>query len=445
VVSIRSGQILRNGTDNGPGARRTGNIGGMSALHVAFLPFPASGHINTTLPIVSELKRRGHRVTFATNARFSPVVAAAGADVLRYESWLASRPLPDSVDADYMAHEPVRSINEAIDTVPLYEAGFAGDLPDVLLYDVSTFAAGRVLAHKWKRPAIELFATFASNEHYSLTERIGAMYADQIDPQHPALLDFFVKMDELLRRHGLDHVTLKEFLAPAEEANLIFLPRSFQPAHETFDDRFAFVGTSIGARRDEPGWTPPEPGTPTALVSMGTFALGDHLNLVRTCLEAFAGTPWHAVVVVGDRVNVQDLGSVPSNVELMPWAPQLAALDRADVFVSHAGMNSVMESMYFGTPVVAIPHMPEQRIVADRLVELGLGTRLQEDELSPELLREAVNRVAGDAPTGARVGEMRNELRAVDGPSRATDYIEKCALVRPGGGPHWSSWRAPIG
>jgi MGT family glycosyltransferase len=402
-------------------------IDGMSAFHVAFLPFPASGHINTTLPVVAELVRRGHRVTFATNARFSPVVAATGADVLPYESWLASRKLPDTVDADYMAHEPVRSINEAIDTVPLYEAGFAGEPPDVLLYDVSTFAAGRVLARKWKRPAIELFATFASNEHYSLTQQVGAMYADEIDPRHPALLDFFVKQGELLRMHGLDDVTLEEFMAPADEANLVFLPRSLQPAGETFDERFAFVGASIGSRGDEPDWTPPEPGTPTVLVSMGTFGLGDLRGLVRTCLDAFAGTPWHAVVAVGDRVTPEDFGSVPPNVELMSWVPQLAALDRADVFVSHAGMNSVMESMYFGTPVVAIPHMPEQRIIADRLVELGLGARVDEGELTAHLLRDAVNHVAGDTGVRARVDSLRRELRAVDGPSRAADYIERCA------------------
>jgi MGT family glycosyltransferase len=111
----------------------------------------------------------------------------------------------------------------------------------------------------------------------------------------------------------------------------------------------------------------------------------------------------------------------------LSWVPQLAALDRADVFVSHAGMNSIMESMHFGTPVVAIPHMPEQKIIADRLVSLGLGTRLDEADLSATLLREAVDRVAADAPTKARVAALQTELHTANGPTQAADYIENQA------------------
>jgi MGT family glycosyltransferase len=396
----------------------------MSAYHVAFMPFPAFGHINTTLPIAAELVRRGHRVTFATNSRFEPLAAATGADVLRYESWLASRKLPDTVDAEYMVHEPVRSIDEAIATVPVYEEGFAGDIPDVLLYDVSTFAAGRVLARKWKRPAIELFATFASNEQYSLTQEIGSLYADEIDPRHPALIDFFVKQGQLLKDHGLEGVTLEEFNAPADDANLVFLPRAFQPAEETFDERFAFVGASIGARSGEPEWEEPEPGRPVALVSMGSFGLGHQAGFVRACLEAFAGSDWHVVVSAGENVDRDALGPVPGNVRLMSWVPQLSVLERADVFVSHAGMNSVMESLYYGTPVVAVPHMPEQRLIARRLAELGLGVQVPEEEAGAERIRSEVDRLAADPETRARVRSLGDELRRGDGPARAADYIE---------------------
>ncbi|EST21299.1 hypothetical protein N566_27505 [Streptomycetaceae bacterium MP113-05] len=396
----------------------------MSAYHVAFMPFPAFGHINTTLPIVAELVRRGHRVTFATNGRFEPLVAGTGADVLRYESWLASRKLPDSVDAEYMVHEPVRSIDEAIATVPVYEEGFAGDIPDVLLYDVSTFAAGRVLARKWNRPAVELFATFASNEQYSLTQEIGSLYADEIDPQHPALIDFFVKQGQLLKDHGLEGVTLEEFNAPADDSNLVFLPRAFQPAEETFDERFEFVGASIGARSTEPEWEEPEPGRRVALVSMGSFGFEHQAGFVRTCLEAFAGSDWYVVLSAGEHIDREALGPVPDNVHLMSWVPQLKVLERAEVFVSHAGMNSVMEAMYFGTPVVAVPHMPEQRLIARRLEDLGLGVHLPEDEVTADRLRTEVDRLAADPDALARVRSLGEDLRAGDGPARAADYIE---------------------
>jgi MGT family glycosyltransferase len=400
----------------------------MSAYHVAFLPFPAFGHINSTLPVVAELVRRGHRVTFATNARFAPLAAAAGAEVLPYESWLASRRLPEVIDAEYLVHEPVRSIDEAIATVPVYEAGFGDDLPDVLLYDVSTFAAGRVLARKWARPAIELFATFASNEHYSLTRQIGALYEGEIDPRHPALVDFFVKQGHLLRAHGLDHVGLEEFNAAADDANLVTLPRAFQPAAETFDDRFAFVGPCIGNRGPEPAWQPPADGRPVLLVSLGSFRFDDQQDFLRTCVEVFADTDWHAVIASPDG---DEPAAVPRNVELLRWVPQLAVLRRADAFVSHAGMNSVMESLYFGTPVVAVPKMPEQRLVASRVAELGLGLHLPSAEATAERLRAAVEHVATDAGMRARVAALGESMRATDGPRLAADYVEAVAARAP--------------
>ncbi|MGW0672217.1 macrolide family glycosyltransferase [Streptomyces sp. NPDC002746] len=402
----------------------------MSPYHVAFLPFPAFGHINTTLPVVSELVRRGHRVTFATNARFAPLAVGAGATVLEYESWLASRRLPERVDAEYLVHEPVRSIDEAIATVPVYEAGFGDDIPDVLLYDVSTFAAGRVLARKWQRPAIELYATFASNEDYSLTQQIGALYADEIDREHPALIDFFVKQGKLLSDHGLADVTLEEFNAAADDANLVFLPRRFQPAEETFDERFAFVGACLGDRAEDTLWKPPGDGRPLLLVSMGSFSFDYQKESLLGWVEAFADSEWQVVVSAGALADSDDLPAMPDNVQLHRWVPQLTVLEHADAFVSHGGMNSVMEAMYFGTPVVAVPHMPEQRLVADRLQDLGLGVHLPQAEATGERVRAEVDRIVRDGRTRAEVGALSRAMRAVDGPVLAADYVEKVAARR---------------
>lgn len=399
----------------------------MSAYHVAFMPLPEFGHVSPTLPIVAELVRRGHRVTFATTSRFESLVAATGARVLRYDSWLTSRKLPDKMDAEYMVHEPVRSIDEGIATVPQLEAGFGDDIPDVLLYDVSTFAAGRVLARKWKRPAIEMFGTLASNETYSLNQEIGSLFADEIDPHHPALIDFFVKQGQLLKDHGLAHVTMEEFNAPAEETNLVFLPRSFQPANETFDERFEFVGASFGNRAPEPDWEEPEPGRPVALVSRGSMNIHGQAETLRTYIEAFAGTDWHVVVAAPDHIDRDALGPVPDNVRLMNWVPQLSVLRRADIFVSHGGTNSVMEAMHLGTPVVAVPYTPEQHFIANRLAELGLGAHLPQDEVTAERLRSEVERLVADESVLAGVRALQQEMHAVDGAARSADRIEASA------------------
>jgi MGT family glycosyltransferase len=393
--------------------------------HIAFLPFPAHGHVNPTLPVVAELVRRGHRVTFATNDKYADAVLTTGAQVLRYKSTLADRALPERMTGEYLVHEPVRSIDEAIATLPAFEAGFSGDVPDLVVYDVSTFAAGRILARKWGRPGIELFPSFASNDHFSLPGRIGEDLADEIDREHPALVEFFVKQVALLAEHGLGEVSLEEFNAPADDFNLAFLAKSFQLDAGTFDERHAFVGPCLGERPGEAEWRPPPAdGKPLLLVTVGSF--GHHYQQVffRTCLEAFAELPWHIVMSVGELVDLSALGTIPANVEVLRWVPQLKVLKHAQAFVSHAGMNSTMEALYFGVPVVAVPNTPEQLLIASRVAELGLGTWIPQAKADAESLRAAVTDLLADSAARHRIRSMRDKLRAAGGPGRAADLIE---------------------
>ena len=68
--------------------------------------------------------------------------------------------------------------------------------------------------------------------------------------------------------------------------------------------------------------------------------------------------------------------------------PQLEVLRRASAFVSHGGMNSVSESLYFGVPLVCVPQMGEQEIVARQVEALGAGVHLAKDEATADRIRE---------------------------------------------------------
>ena len=50
---------------------------------------------------------------------------------------------------------------------------------------------------------------------------------------------------------------------------------------------------------------------------------------------------------------------------------QLEVLQHADVFVTHGGMNSSSEALYYGVPLVVIPVTGDQPFVAKRLTEVG--------------------------------------------------------------------------
>ena len=82
-----------------------------------------------------------------------------------------------------------------------------------------------------------------------------------------------------------------------------------------------------------------------------------------------------------------------------------------------------MESMYFGVPMVLISQQPEQYINAQRMVDLGMGVLLEKENLTPQTLGEAVERVDSDASYHEHVKSMQQSLRTAGGYQRAVDAI----------------------
>ncbi len=73
--------------------------------------------------------------------------------------------------------------------------------------------------------------------------------------------------------------------------------------------------------------------------------------------------------------------------------PQLEVLKQANLFITHGGMNSSSESLYFGVPMIVIPVMGDQPIVAQRIEDLKAGIQLNLKKLTPVTLYNAVMEV----------------------------------------------------
>jgi MGT family glycosyltransferase len=209
----------------------------------------------------------------------------------------------------------------------------------------------------------------------------------------------------------------------AEALNLVFLPRRFQYAGDSFDDRFVFVGPSVDGREGADGWQPPAPGTRLLFISLGT-AMNNRPEFFRLCLEAFGGTGWQVVMAIGDQVDRAGLGPIPANFEVRPYFPQPAVLGRATAFLTHSGMNSTMESLVAEVPMVSVPQMGEQAANGRRVEELGLGRRLPE-EPTADVLRETVDAVADDPSIRANLADMAKVIGEAGGAPAAADALER--------------------
>jgi MGT family glycosyltransferase len=94
---------------------------------------------------------------------------------------------------------------------------------------------------------------------------------------------------------------------------------------------------------------------------------------------------------VGEKTEIASLGNIPINFTVKNVVDQISILQTADVFITHCGMNSTNESLYFGVPMVLFPQHSEQGLVADRVAQLGAGLKLKGKK--PKYLAAAVSEV----------------------------------------------------
>jgi len=145
----------------------------------------------------------------------------------------------------------------------------------------------------------------------------------------------------------------------------------FQPLAGDFDERrFRFVGPCCSFRPDTPAF-PFErlDGRPLVLVSLGTV-YSQVPKFLRRCMEELAGSPWQIVLATGGS---SPMAPVPANFIVRPSVPQVEILRRASAFVTHGGMNSVQEALYYGVPLVLAPQAADQFWISARTAELGAG------------------------------------------------------------------------
>ncbi|MEU8814249.1 macrolide family glycosyltransferase [Actinoplanes sp. NPDC048796] len=395
--------------------------------HITFLSIPSHGHVIPTVGVVRELVQRGHMVTYVVPEDLAHLPREAGAEVITYDSPTGTNPPELPYTPDVLHRLTERAFAEGAAVMRALVPALDHRRPDVLVYDLMQYAAGRVAAHRWGLPAVQMFPIFASNAQVNPVQLFAEAAEGTTagyDAAAPAGDIMGLIRDGVTALGGAD-VPAWQLLARIEPLNLAFFPKDFQIGHETFDDRYAFVGPCHRVRPAETGaWSPPaDPAGPIVLISLGT-TYDRHPDFFRACVEAFRDAPLHVVMTVG-RLDRAELGPLPPNVEVHPWIAHPDVLAHAGVFLFQGGMTSIMESLAAGVPMVMVPHAGEARINVRRAVELGLGRRLDPGEVTAAALRDTVTEVAGDAAMRRAVAAMGAKVRSAGGAARAADELER--------------------
>lgn len=127
----------------------------------------------------------------------------------------------------------------------------------------------------------------------------------------------------------------------------------------------------------------------------------------------------------GTITPLGSLGAIPKNFVVQNEVPQLEILQRAALFISHGGMNSVSEALYYGVPLIVIPQAGGQTWVARRVGQLGAGKMLHRSKLHAHALRRLADKIIANPAFARASASIGASLRKAGGYMSAIDEIEQ--------------------
>jgi MGT family glycosyltransferase len=163
--------------------------------------------------------------------------------------------------------------------------------------------------------------------------------------------------------------------------------------------------------------------------SMGTI-LNGRMDVFRTIVAALAQhKDLQLVLSVGERIDPSQLRPIPGNTIIVKKAPQLELMKKASVCITHAGLNTVLESLGQGVPQLAIPVTFDQPGVAARIAKNRTGVVTSLDKLTPEHLSTLLGVVLTDPVYRENARRLQNAIAEANGLFVAADLIEEALGV----------------
>jgi MGT family glycosyltransferase len=141
--------------------------------------------------------------------------------------------------------------------------------------------------------------------------------------------------------------------------------------------------------------------------------------------KACAGLDAQLLISLGGGLDPARLGKLAGNPLVVSFAPQLEILKRAALVITHAGLNTVLESLCEGVPLVAVPLANDQPGVAARVKARGACVVVPRHRLNVARLRKAVLLVLQDDRYREAARVLQRTIQPMDGPGRAADLIEQ--------------------
>ncbi|MNM92211.1 Oleandomycin glycosyltransferase [compost metagenome] len=388
---------------------------------VLFINGGSEGHINPSLGVVQELIARGEEVVYFCTEAFRERIEKTGATVRTFDDQKFIKAFI-SGGRNYLLERVNGLLLTADIVIPSVLEQIKDEHFDYIIHD-SMFGCGRLIAQILKLPAINSCTSFAHTK-VSFDRILERSFIEAPAEIVESINDKFESLTALVKeKYGVRiHSPYEVFCNPAP-LTLVYTTREFQPYGEAFDQTYKFVGPSLSSRLtgDHFDLTAIKGKNPI-YISLGTV-FNQATDFYKLCFEALGNSDHTIVMSIGSKVQISDVGEIPDNFIVENYVPQIDVLQYAKLFVTHGGMNSTHEGLYYGVPLIVIPQSADQPIIARQVANIGAGTALQMQSLTANELREAVDQVLSISSFKKAAASMRESFQRSGGYHQAVDEI----------------------
>ena len=208
-------------------------------------------------------------------------------------------------------------------------------------------------------------------------------------------------------------------------------PANFEFPRKELPSCFHFTGSFSNPASREPVDFPYEKltGQPLIYASMGTLQ-NQFLWIFQMIAEACVDLDVQLVIALGGGASPDSLSELSGNTILVGYAPQLELLQKASLTITHAGMNTTLESLSNGVPMIAIPITNDQPGVAARIAWTATGEVIPLKKVSVETLQKAIKQVLTSESYTINAVKLSEAMRQAGGVSKAADIIEQAVSTR---------------
>ncbi len=390
---------------------------------IFFFSIPAHGHTNPMVSVAEELVKRGNVVRFYSFDQFKEKIEKTGAEFISCDSFSQRLKKEEEQRLKEVSttEMTMQDIQGTINIDAFLDKEYQTHQPDVVYVDSVCFW-GKLSAWKHGVPVVVSTSTFAFNQ-------LSVQYMSYSSRELRDMIFGLPKISKELKKLKPYGYHVKSALSLVQSDNntdsVVYTSREFQPYGESFSKHYAFVGPSVSSsvipnKKKE---------RPLIYIALGTV-IHDRPDFYKRCMEALCDLDAEVILACGTSTDIASLGTIPKNVQVFPYVDQIEVLSKADVFLSHCGMNSVSESLYMATPLILYPQTSEQKAVARRVVEKNAGKLLQDD--SVQGIRSAVLELLNNPIYQESAKACCDDLRSCSGSAGAAEFIENAPHVSDG-------------